>query len=234
MFVGHLAPALALKRCTSPVPLWVLFVCALLNDIIWAALILLGPENGQYTPLDAFLFPMAFPKLAISHSLATSIIWAGLAAGLVALIWRRSGARAAAMVAALAVASHWPLDLIMQRADLPLWPGGPKLGFGLLDAPATAIILEVTVLLGGLAVYARATTARGPIGDFSPVIAGMLFFFSFAAHTLSPPPDSAFHLAVFALPTFASFIALAAWLDHTRAPRSAPPTRVAPVPLAGS
>ena len=50
------------------------------------------------------------------------------------------------MLAAV-VFSHWLLDLIVHRADLPILPGNagdlPRLGFGLWKVPAASILVEL-------------------------------------------------------------------------------------------
>ncbi len=60
--------------------------------------------------------------------------------------------------------SHWILDLLVHRADLPILPGNfggpPRLGFGLWATPAVAATLEAVLILVGGYMYFRAATSR--------------------------------------------------------------------------
>ena len=53
--------------------------------------------------------------------------------------------------------SHWILDLIVHRPDLPILPGNlghlPLLGFGLWQLPAVSALLELGLALGGSYLY---------------------------------------------------------------------------------
>jgi hypothetical protein len=55
-------------------------------------------------------------------------------------------------VVGLLVGSHWFLDLVVHRPDLPLLgDGGLKVGFGLWDSVAGTLVVELGMLAGGLA-----------------------------------------------------------------------------------
>jgi hypothetical protein len=83
------------------------------------------------TPLDFVSYPR-------SHSAAMTVLWSVLYGGAVYAFTRD---RAGALVSGLLVASHWALDFVSHRADLPLWPGGPKVGLGLwYSVPATLVV----------------------------------------------------------------------------------------------
>jgi len=78
------------------------------------------------------------------------------AAGLLgARVWSRNGGLAIGLV----TFSHWILDLIVHRADLPILPGDPghlpMLGFGLWNAPVAGIALELALVVAGSVVYCR-------------------------------------------------------------------------------
>lgn len=68
------------------------------------------------------------------------------------------GKRSGFVVGAVAF-SHWILDLLVHRADLPLLPGNygdlPMLGFGLWRFPAISIILECILIAVGSILYCR-------------------------------------------------------------------------------
>jgi hypothetical protein len=96
-----------------------------------------------------------------THSLLGALILSAVFGGFSAWRW---GRRVGAVLGAVAF-SHWVLDLIMHRADLPLLPGNlgglPLLGFGLWRSPLASILLEAVLLLGGVLLYWRAARRNG-------------------------------------------------------------------------
>src|SRR3954470_20635291 len=121
MFAGHYGAGLGAKAAERRVPLWVLFLAVQLLDIVWAVLVLLDVERVTVVPglLDASDYSFEFYPW--SHSLTAAVGWSVLAYAAVRLVapiaWRSSRA---ALVVAAAVFSHWPLDLIVHRSDMPL------------------------------------------------------------------------------------------------------------------
>ena len=71
---------------------------------------------------------------------------------------RRTG-----IVLGAVVFSHWVLDLIVHRADMPLLPQNyddlPRLGFGLWRFPAAPMTVEMAFVVGGAWLYGRAARA---------------------------------------------------------------------------
>jgi hypothetical protein len=69
------------------------------------------------------------------------------------------------VIAAVAF-SHWLLDLLVHRPDLPILPGNagglPLLGFGLWRLPVIAAMLELILVLGGAYLYYRRATQLPP------------------------------------------------------------------------
>src|SRR5699024_8497874 len=67
-----------------------------------------------------------------------------------------------------ALFAHWVLDVIVHRPELPLLPGNagelPRIGLGLWDAPAIAVVLEAVILLGGVWLYWRSAPKSWPGG----------------------------------------------------------------------
>jgi len=87
------------------------------------------------------------------------------------------------------VVSHWVLDFITHRPDLPLTPtGSTRVGLGLWNSIPATLAVEATIFAIGLALYLRATRARrraGTIGLWSLVAFLLLIY---AASTFGPPP----------------------------------------------
>ena len=129
MLAGHLASAIALKARTPQAPTWGLVVGVFLLDILFGLLWALGIEHATLTPGVDAGFRLDF--IDWSHSLATSIVWAALFGGL----WLRRGRVVAGMMA-VAVFSHFVLDLPVHPPDMALWPNASThLGLGLWRTP---------------------------------------------------------------------------------------------------
>jgi hypothetical protein len=161
MFVGHLAAALGAKKVTPELPLGVAVGASFGLDLLWPLLLLSGVETVRLSPGDTAFTQLAFESYPWSHSLLMVVVWSALAASLAARIWRswRIGS-----VVGLLVASHWLLDVVAHRPDLPLWPGGPLVGLGLWYSIPGTLVLEGMLLGIGVWLYTRATTARDRTG----------------------------------------------------------------------
>jgi membrane-bound metal-dependent hydrolase YbcI (DUF457 family) len=176
MFIGHFAVGYGAKRYAPRAPLWALMAAPLLADILWTVFLLTGWEHARirvgdtrYTPLDLYDFPW-------SHSLVMLVVWATvLGAGY--FLWKRDWAGVLAIW--IGVVSHWALDWITHRADMPLYPGGPKFGLGLWNSIAGTMAVEIMMLAVGVGTYARATRARDWIGRYffwGYVVVLMIFY----------------------------------------------------------
>jgi hypothetical protein len=86
------------------------------------------------------------------------------------------------------VLSHWFLDLLVHRADLPLLPGGPKVGLGLWDHPVAEIVLELALYAGGAALYLRATRGRDAVGRVGLWVLLLFLPAAWLGTTFGPPP----------------------------------------------
>ena len=65
------------------------------------------------------------------------------------------------------VLSHWALDVVTHRPDLPLWPGGPMVGLGLWNSIPGTIFVEASLLGGGLWLYVGTSSARDRTGTWA-------------------------------------------------------------------
>jgi hypothetical protein len=157
MFIGHYSASFVAKAVAPTVPLWLLLVSAQLVDIGWGLLILGGVERAA---LDATLpsNPLVLQHMPFTHSFVATIVWS-IVAFMIANKAFRLLARDS-LVVALVVASHWFLDLIVHRPDLPLLVHEPKLGFGLWNFPFIAYGLEVLLLLTAVWFCVRAMPVR--------------------------------------------------------------------------
>lgn len=212
MFIGHFALGLAAKRATPRLSLAVLFAAALLADILWPILVAAGIEQVRIDPGNTVVTPLDFVSYPYSHSLALLIVWGIVFAWLVA---RRSGREAFVLVAALVV-SHWVLDYVTHRPDMPLYPGGPKLGVGLWNSRIGTIACEVPMYLAGLWIYLSATRPRDAIGRWGfAVLAGALLLL-YAGDQMGSPPPSVRVLWIVSIALSAVFLPWSWWADRHR------------------
>src|SRR5215470_19970400 len=135
MFVGHYGVAFVTKRAGASIPLWVLFLAVQWLDVIWAPLILLGIEKVRIVPGITATNPLDLYYMPYTHSLVAAVVWSVLAA-VAYRLWSRAGGRLAAAIIGGAVLSHWILDLLVHRPDLPLYDDAHKVGLGLWNYPA--------------------------------------------------------------------------------------------------
>jgi hypothetical protein len=125
----------------------------------------------------------------------------------------RPSRRQTSMVIGLAVFSHWVLDVIVHRPDLPLYDNSAKVGLGLWNAPALAFGLEATLLLGGMWLCFRGQLARVP----GTLVFGVLMCAVQAYVFFGPPPTSDRAFAWTALIAYAAFATVIWWLHERRA-----------------
>src|SRR4051794_13490518 len=119
MFIGHFALGFAAKRAVPRVSLAMLFVAAQFADLLWPALVLAGFEQVRIDPGNTAFTPLAFVSYPLSHSLLTLVVW-GLLLG---SIYRGiAGGRRSVVVLGVLVVSHWVLDWLTHRPDMPLYP----------------------------------------------------------------------------------------------------------------
>src|SRR5947209_8391467 len=139
MFIGHYALGLGCKRIAPTVSLGALFLACQWADLLWPMLVLAGLERFSVRPGMTLVTPLDFESYPYSHSLAALLLW-GIVLGLIYRVVTGSPVRAAIALSALVV-SHWFLDVIVHRPDMPLAPGvAPKLGLSLWNSvPATLL-----------------------------------------------------------------------------------------------
>ena len=217
MFIGHAALGFAAKPAAPRASLAWLLVAPWLLDILWPIFLMLGIERVSIVPGATALTPLDFSWYPWSHSLVMSIVWAVL----LALLYRaRTGDRRGAAIIGGLVVSHWLLDLIVHRPDLPIAPGlATRVGLGLWNRPTATLVVEGALFALGLSVYLVATRAkdrRGAIGLWSLVV---FIVGIYVSSVLGPPPPSASAMAPVTL-AFGILIApWAFWVDRHRAMR---------------
>jgi hypothetical protein len=153
MIAGHFGFAAIVKSRERTAPLWALMLATVWIDIIFLPLFITHLETVQQ------LHP-GYGGLIIHADYTHSIVgMLALSAILGGMFIPRMGRRVA-LVIALVSASHWVLDLVVHRGDMPVLPGNvgylPTFGLGLWNHPQTAACVELFLVLAGAATYWRA------------------------------------------------------------------------------
>jgi membrane-bound metal-dependent hydrolase YbcI (DUF457 family) len=218
MFLGHYGLAFAAKRAAPRTSLGALTFAAQFCDELWPILLLLGVEHVRIVPGLMVANPLYFVYYPFSHSLLMAIVWGGVVGGVCYLLGRN---RRGAFVLAILVVSHWFLDLVVHRPDLPLWPGAnsPMFGWGVWNSVAATYAIEFAIYGIGIGLYLRATRALDKIGSWGLwayiVVLALIYV---ASNGSTPPSESA--LAWTALGIWL-FVPWAWWVDKHRTPITA-------------
>ena len=164
MFLGHFGLGLGAKKAVPAVSLGALFMACQLADLLWPTLLLLGLERVEVQPGATLMTPLDFVSYPYSHSLLTLAAWGALF-GILYWIATRSPAMAGVTLALL-VLSHWFLDVVTHRPDMPLTPAGTtRLGLGLWNSMPATLAIEFLIFVTGLVIYVRTTAARDRVGS---------------------------------------------------------------------
>ena len=157
-------------------------------DLLWPLFLLLGIERVKIESGNTAVTPLDFTYYPFSHSLIGVIFWA-LLFGLVYFLFRKN-VRAAFVLGAIVI-SHWFLDLIVHRPDLPIILGVDlKVGFGLWNSLIGTVIVEGLIFIGGLFIYLKSTKAKNKTGTFA--LWGLVAFLIiiYISNLIGPPPNS--------------------------------------------
>jgi hypothetical protein len=213
MFIGHFAVGFAAKRLAPRESLATLMLAALWADILFPIFVMLGIEHARIAPNITAVMPYDLYDYPWSHSLLMTLAWS-LAFGGVSFAWR--GDRTAAWVLAGAVFSHFILDWITHRPDMPLYPGSAiKVGLGLWSSRAGTLAVESLAFVGGVVSYATTTRSRDRKGTFGLWGFVALLALVYAGNFLGPPPSSMTGVAVGGVVANVLFAGVA-WFDAHR------------------
>lgn len=219
MFLGHYGVAFALKRAEPKLSLGTLFVAVQLADLLWGLFLLLGWEHAQIVPGGPV--PLEFTDYPISHSLIGLLAWSIVAAALY-YSWPTRDTTShwqASAVVALAVFSHYPLDVLVHLKDLPiLGNDSPKIGLGLWNHPTAALVAELLGFGLGLAWYVTLRSHRHPVRPARLSLLVLLLLATYLASVFGPPPPSMTIVAVSDLGLLIAIAAIAGWADRRATP----------------
>jgi membrane-bound metal-dependent hydrolase YbcI (DUF457 family) len=221
MFIGHYSAALALKRVETNASLGLLFIAVQFVDILFFPLVLLGVERLNIIEnfTQSTHFELEF--MPYTHSLAASAVWALAAYLLWRLVPSKPGVsqNRVAIVFALAVFSHWILDLLVHTPDLPLLgDSSPKLGLGLWNDALITFTLEAALLIAAVLFYLRGTKHTSTTGKYGVVAFAVVLIAANAFSIFGPPPENLAFLAAMSMGSYFAFAVIALWLDRKRRP----------------
>lgn len=214
MFIGHIAAAMVAKRVEPKISLGTAVFAAVLADLLVFVFLIAGIEH--YTVLSGVARNRFFgDRIGYSHSLLMGLVWGGL----LAMAWflQRRNRRGAGVLFA-AVVSHWVLDVIGHRPDMPVAPPAMwLLGFGLWNSLAATVIVEGGFWLVALILYIRATRSKSWTGAFvfwPGVVVFTLLWWGNITQGIEPDPVKA---GVGGLIVFSLMIGWAYWTNWVRA-----------------
>lgn len=213
MFLAHYGLGLAAKRIAPRTSLGTLWIAAQFLDLIWPIFLLAGIERVEIDPGNTVVTPLDFVSYPFSHSLLAAAGWSLLLAGIYWLV-RRDGSGTA--IIALLVASHWVLDALVHRPDLPLYPGSSRMvGLGLWNSWRITLLLEGVIFVWGVAVYRGGTRPRDAVGRYAFRTLVFFLVLVYLGSLVGPPPSSSQYVAIVALGQWL-LILWAYWVDRHR------------------
>ena len=156
MIAGHFGFAAAAKAAEQQTPLWALMLGTVWLDIVFIPLFVMGIETLKPVPGLPGGYGENIIYADYTHSLVGALALS-LAFGLM-FGWRWG--KRCAIVLGLVSFSHWLLDLLVHRHDMPILPGNagdlPRLGFGLWQFRTLSILAELLLVILGALCYWRA------------------------------------------------------------------------------
>jgi hypothetical protein len=158
------------------------------------------------TPLDFSSYPW-------SHSLLLDTIWA---VAFAAIYFTTRRYKIGAFVVAVGVLSHWALDWISHRPDMPLSPWSPqRYGLGLWNSVAGTVAAELVLFFGGLFIYLKDTKAKDRIGHYALWSFVVLMAVLWLGAVFGPPPPSETAIKLSGVSIWLA-VAWAYWIDRHR------------------
>jgi membrane-bound metal-dependent hydrolase YbcI (DUF457 family) len=212
MFIGHFAVSFAAKPIAPSVSLGTMFMAAQLADLLWPNFVLMGVESFAISPGITAVTPLDFISYPYSHSLLALALWGVLAA----LLYRAfGGSTVAAATIGGVIVSHWVLDVVTHRPDVPLAFGETRVGLGLWNSIPGTLVVEGVAFMAAIAVYSRHTRARDRIGRIGVWALGGFLLVIYVANVFGPPPPTVSAVAWSAQAMWL-LVASAYWVDRHR------------------
>jgi len=213
MFIGHYAVAMAAKKAAPKASLGTLFLASQLVDLIWPILLLFGIEHVRVSPGNTVVTPLEFYDYPITHSLIGALSWAVLLGAFYFFIKRDFRT---SIIIFLCVCSHWILDYLTHKPDLPLGPSGDKFfGLGLWNSLSGTLVVEMGLYIIGIAVYINTTSAKDKAGNYGFWSLAVLLLIIYSANIFGSAPPNEIMIGYAGLGLWL-FIPWAYWIDRHR------------------
>jgi len=213
MFIGHFGAGLAGKKVDSRPSLGTMFLAAQWVDLIWPILLLLGIERVQIDPGNTVMTPLNFTYYPYTHSLFSVIIW-GILFGVIYYVFKKN-LRGSLLLGGL-VLSHWILDLLVHRPDLPLVPwSNAKVGLGLWDNMVISLLLELFIFGIGAYFYVRSTKPENRVGKLGMWSLLVFLLLVYLSNVFGSAPPSVNALAIVGLSQWI-IVFWGYWVDRNR------------------
>ena len=213
MLVGHLGVALVAKRIEPKVSLGTWVLAALFADLVVFPLLITGIEHLDVVP-GAETNRAIGRDIVYSHSLLMDLVWGALFATIYFL--RRRYPRGAWLLCGVVV-SHWFLDVISHRPDMPLAPGVHQVfGLGLWNSRPAALIVEGGFWLFALILYARATRPLKRAGSYAFWVGSALLTLIWYANISAGIDPNPVKAGIGGLIAFGLMVAWAYWINRLR------------------
>lgn len=189
MFIGHFAVGLGAKKVAPELNLGFLFIACQLLDLIWPVLILVGIETVSVDHLATAVTPLNFEHYPYSHSLVMTVVYSFLAGIATGLIFK---SKRLGIVSGLVISSHWILDFVTHRPDLPIWLEGHKVGLGLWNNISLSVSVELLLFATGIFLYLKSKNDFGRKRNiwFWSLIIFLLVIYAGNVFGPKPPPET--------------------------------------------
>jgi hypothetical protein len=216
LFAGHVGVALVIGRVERRVNVGVFVTSALLLDFVLWLLILFGwesvniPDDFSTTHQPHFVFPY-------SHGLLAAGGWSALAGAFA--LWLYSHLKEAkwraVVLVAVAVFSHWLLDALVHRSEMPLiGSSSATVGLALWDNMPVALGVEAVIVALGLCLFLPGSGLARRNSSALCVLVLIILMFTVIGMTVAPPPPSVSAMAGSSWVTLIVACGLIAWLGR--------------------
>lgn len=208
------------KRVEPAISLGTLVLAALLADVLWCIFLLTGVESVHFRPGAGAANYLIATHIGFSHSLSMDLLWAGLfAAG----YWRLRHSLRGAWIVFAAVLSHWVLDFVSHRPDMPLAPGvGRSYGLGLWTSIPATLLFEGGFWLVAVMLYVRASDPSRRVSRYAFWSIAVLLTLVWYNNIAGPPPPDPRLAPAASLILFTLIVAWAFWMNRAYPVRHLP------------
>jgi hypothetical protein len=142
------------------------------------------------------------------------VIWSALF-GALYFLWRRDS-RGAWVIFSLVI-SHWVLDFVSHRPEMPIAPGLDwRVGLGLWNSLPATFAVEGALWLAGITIYVRTTAPKRPLGTYAIWALVALLTLAWVTTPFRSAPASVAAARIVAVVSAALLLAWSYWLERLR------------------